>query len=44
MFLDGLDVLGASLQMVPLIEAFERRHWSDNPWTRVLPLPADHAT
>lgn len=36
MYLDGLDVLGASLQMLPDIEAFERRHWTDNPWTRVL--------
>jgi 3-isopropylmalate/(R)-2-methylmalate dehydratase small subunit len=40
MFLDGLDVLGASLQMLPQIEAFEQRHWADKPWTRVLPLPA----
>lgn len=37
MYLDGLDVLGASLQMLPEIEAFERRHWTDNPWVRVLP-------
>jgi 3-isopropylmalate/(R)-2-methylmalate dehydratase small subunit len=39
MYLDGLDVLGASLQMLPQIEAFEKRHWAENPWTRVLPLP-----
>jgi 3-isopropylmalate/(R)-2-methylmalate dehydratase small subunit len=39
MYLDGLDVLGASLQMLPQIEAFEQRHWADNPWARVLPLP-----
>ncbi len=39
MYLDGLDVLGASLQMLPEIETFERAHWTRNPWTRVLPLP-----
>ncbi len=39
MYLDGLDVLGASLQMLPEIEAFERDHWVRNPWARVLPLP-----
>jgi 3-isopropylmalate/(R)-2-methylmalate dehydratase small subunit len=43
MLLDGLDVLGASLQMLPQIEAFEQRHWAANPWTRVLPLPANAA-
>lgn len=39
MYMDGLDVLGASLQMLPQIEAFEQRHWVENPWARVLPLP-----
>ncbi|HTJ91591.1 MAG TPA: 3-isopropylmalate dehydratase small subunit [Pararobbsia sp.] len=39
MYQEGLDVLGASLQMLPEIEAFERDHWARNPWTRVLPLP-----
>jgi 3-isopropylmalate/(R)-2-methylmalate dehydratase small subunit len=38
MYLDGLDVLGASLQMLPQIETFEREHWARNPWARVLPL------
>ena len=38
MYLDGLDVLGASLQMLPEIESFEREHWARNPWARVLPL------
>ena len=41
MYLDGLDVIGASLQMLPQIEAFERRHRERNPWALVLPLPAD---
>jgi len=40
MFLEGLDVLGASLKMLPQIEAFEARHRAENPWARVLPLPA----
>ncbi|QYD68382.1 3-isopropylmalate dehydratase small subunit [Paraburkholderia edwinii] len=39
MFLEGLDVLGASLKMLPQIEAFEKRHRADNPWAVVLPLP-----
>jgi len=36
MYLDGLDVLGASHAMLPQIEAFERLHWAANPWVRVL--------
>jgi 3-isopropylmalate/(R)-2-methylmalate dehydratase small subunit len=39
MFLEGLDVLGASLKMLPQIEAFEARHRAENPWAAVLPLP-----
>ncbi|APR34779.1 3-isopropylmalate dehydratase small subunit [Paraburkholderia sp. SOS3] len=39
MFLEGLDVLGASLKMLPQIEAFEKRHRAENPWAVVLPLP-----
>lgn len=41
MFLDGLDVLGASLRMLPQIDAFEARHRADNPWASVLPLSGD---
>ncbi|RFU48574.1 3-isopropylmalate dehydratase small subunit [Paraburkholderia sp. DHOC27] len=37
MYLDGLDVLGASLRLSPEIDAFEQRHWASNPWVRVLP-------
>ncbi|WP_144143293.1 3-isopropylmalate dehydratase small subunit [Paraburkholderia sp. BCC1884] len=37
MYLEGLDVLGASLSLLPDIEAFEARHWAANPWARVLP-------
>ena len=43
MYLEGLDVIGASLKMLPQIEAFERRHWAQNPWARVLPLPGPNA-
>lgn len=43
MYLDGLDVIGASLQMLPQIEAFERRHRARNPWALVLPLPESGA-
>jgi 3-isopropylmalate/(R)-2-methylmalate dehydratase small subunit len=43
MYLDGLDVLGASLQMISQIETFEREHWARNPWARVLPLPPQRA-
>jgi 3-isopropylmalate/(R)-2-methylmalate dehydratase small subunit len=42
MYLEGLDVLGASLQMLPEIEAFEHRHRTENPWARVLPLASAH--
>jgi 3-isopropylmalate/(R)-2-methylmalate dehydratase small subunit len=43
MFLEGLDVLGASLKLLPQIEAFEERHRADNPWALVLPLPGSAA-
>jgi 3-isopropylmalate/(R)-2-methylmalate dehydratase small subunit len=36
MFLEGLDVLGASLQMRPEIDAFEKNHWAEHPWARVM--------
>jgi 3-isopropylmalate/(R)-2-methylmalate dehydratase small subunit len=37
MYLDGLDVLGATLQWLPRIEDFERSHWAERTWARVLP-------
>jgi len=43
MFLEGLDVLGASLKMLPQIEAFEARHRAENRWARVLPQAAGAA-
>jgi 3-isopropylmalate/(R)-2-methylmalate dehydratase small subunit len=36
MYLEGLDVLGATLKLLPQVEAFERTHWAANPWSRVL--------
>ena len=44
MYLDGLDVLGATHAMLPQIEAFERLHWAANPWVRVLPSSASHSS
>jgi len=38
MYLDGLDVLGASLTMLGEIDAFEARHRAASPWAHVLPL------
>lgn len=37
MYLDGVDVVGASLQHLTEIEAFERRWRDEAPWTHVLP-------
>lgn len=34
MFLDGLDLIGASLTYAPQIAAFARTHWQRQPWVR----------
>lgn len=34
MFLDGLDVIGASLNYRDRIDAFAAQHWSAQPWVR----------
>ncbi|HWL27869.1 MAG TPA: 3-isopropylmalate dehydratase small subunit [Burkholderiaceae bacterium] len=34
MFLEGLDLVGASLVHRAAIETFARRHWAAEPWTR----------
>ncbi|KQO23738.1 3-isopropylmalate dehydratase [Acidovorax sp. Leaf76] len=34
MFLDGLDVIGASLTYRDRIDAFAAQHWSAQPWVR----------
>lgn len=35
MFLEGLDMVGATLKQMPQIEAFEQAHWASNPWMKV---------
>lgn len=39
MILEGLDMVQASVRQLPEIEAFEQRHWAQNPWAK-LDLPA----
>ncbi len=39
MILEGLDMVQASLRQLPEIEAFEQRHWAQNPWAKIN-LPA----
>jgi 3-isopropylmalate/(R)-2-methylmalate dehydratase small subunit len=34
MFLDGLDVIGASLTHGDQIDAFAQRHWAAQPWVK----------
>ena len=34
MFLDGLDMIGASLTYRAQIDAFTQRHWAAQPWVR----------
>lgn len=34
MFMQGLDMIGASLQMLDLVCAFERQHWAAAPWLK----------
>jgi len=38
MFLDGLDMIGASLTHRADIDAFAHRHWEAQPWVRDVPL------
>jgi len=37
MIVEGLDMVGATLQLLPRIEMFEQRHYAAAPWGRVLP-------
>lgn len=39
MILEGLDMVQASVRQLPEIEAFEQRHWAQNPWAKIN-LPA----
>ncbi|KGF80966.1 3-isopropylmalate dehydratase [Massilia sp. JS1662] len=34
MFLDGLDMIGATLAMGDQIESFQARHWAARPWLK----------
>jgi 3-isopropylmalate/(R)-2-methylmalate dehydratase small subunit len=34
MFIDGLDVIGASLTYQDQITAFAQRHWAAQPWVK----------
>jgi 3-isopropylmalate/(R)-2-methylmalate dehydratase small subunit len=34
MFLEGLDLIGASLAQMASVEAFERDHWQSQPWLK----------
>jgi 3-isopropylmalate/(R)-2-methylmalate dehydratase small subunit len=34
MFLEGLDMIGASLKLKEDITAFSQRHWAQQPWVR----------
>lgn len=34
MFLQGLDIIGATLAMQQQIEAFQQRHWAGRPWLK----------
>ena len=42
MIVEGLDMVGATLQLLPEIVAFEKRHTAVSPWARVLPMGADN--
>ena len=37
MIVEGLDMVGATLQLLPHIEAFENEHRATFPWVKVLP-------
>ncbi len=42
MFLEGLDMIGASLAHKADITAFAQRHWSRQPWVRDIALLTKH--
>lgn len=42
MIVEGLDMVGATLQLLPEITAFEKRHAAASPWARVLPMAEDN--
>jgi 3-isopropylmalate/(R)-2-methylmalate dehydratase small subunit len=36
MFVDGLDLIGASLAQLGAIAAFEQAHWTEQPWLKAV--------
>ena len=38
MFMNGLDMIGASLEQLPAILAFAEQHWAAQPWVRDVAL------
>lgn len=40
MIVEGLDMVGATMQLLSQIEAFEQKHRADFPWSQVLPSVA----
>jgi len=41
MIVEGLDMVGATLQLLPQIEAFEEKHFAACAWAKVLPAVGD---
>lgn len=42
MIVDGLDMVGATMQLLPAIEAFEKKHDVAFPWVKVMRSAASH--
>jgi 3-isopropylmalate/(R)-2-methylmalate dehydratase small subunit len=38
MFLQGLDIIGATLALQQQIEDFQRKHWAARPWLQDIGL------
>jgi 3-isopropylmalate/(R)-2-methylmalate dehydratase small subunit len=36
LFVDGVDMIGASLREKQAIAAFEQRHWARQPWVKMV--------
>ena len=42
MIVEGLDMVGATMQMLPAIAAFEKKHDAAFPWAKVRPVASVH--
>lgn len=42
MFLKGVDMIGATLALRHRIDAFQARHWRENPWLREVGVRSPH--